>query len=333
MVSVAFDYPRTTRRTANQPPRVRIIPDPEHPMSGQPGGAISDQRRASEERGGSPPPDEEQRSRQLRGGSAHPRSTFSLPPLRGSSTSIATVNAHLPKGTLALPLFEGTLESRAQAHHFLSRTKRIFSLNPDTPDSYKLVALQACFPDTSPAAAWFELKFDQFGTFADFEEAFVARFGASDVDTSYLRRQLHRFRQRDSDGVNKFYAGLLDLSSRVALNGAPVSDTELVDLFVGGLKPSLSDLVFREQIRAGRAYKIDEIVKIAEDIERTERLASRKGTSGAPGANLSAFQKSNTGKWCAYHKTNTHNTDDCKRVIQLKKEGKWRGKASKSPDN
>lgn len=110
-----------------------------------------------------------------------------------------------------------------------------------------------------------------FTTFADFESAFASRFGASDIDLSYSRRQFRRFPQRDSDSVSKFHSALLDLVARISLSGKLPSDDDVIEQFVNGLKPDLSDLVFHEQIRAGRTYSLDELVKIAEDIERSER--------------------------------------------------------------
>lgn len=250
-----------------------------------------------------------------------------------SHATSVSLNHLLPKGATSLPEFTGTPETRVHASHFLARTKRVFDLQPSLTELHKLVSVQNCFPLDSPASTWYQLKYHEFATFADFEAAFISRFGASDVDTSYLRRQFRRFHQRESDSVNKYYTSLLNVSSQIALNGNGLSDDDLVDQFVYGLKSNLSDLVFHEQIRAGRKYSLDEIVKIAEDIERSERLKGRKthpGNSG-PSASVSAFQKA--GKYCAYHKSTSHNTDDCKRVIQLKKEGKWRGKPPGKPSS
>lgn len=301
-VSLIFEFSRATRSGSHRPPRVHLYVDPELDMShNQPAGSGSQ-------------------------GQGNPPSSHNVPST--STTTNATLNQLLPKGTISLPEFTGTPETRVHASHFLARVERVFTLERSLPEYAKLVAVQSCFPLSSPASTWYQLKFHEFSTLDDFVEAFKKRFGASDIDTSYLRRQFRRFRQHDGDTVNKYYTALLQLSSQIALNGAGLSDNDIVDQFVHGLKPALSDLVFHEQIRAGRTYTLDEIVKIAEDIERSERLKNRKIPAGASGKNVApqanALQK--TGKYCAYHKSTSHNTDDCKRVIQLKKEGKWRGK-------
>ena len=128
--------------------------------------------------------------------------------------------------------------------------------------------------------------------------------------------------------MSKFHSALLDLVARISLSGKPPSDDDVIEQFVNGLKPDLSDLVFHEQIRACRTYSLDELIKIAEDIERSERSTRKpNNTRGAP--HLNAVQHS--GKWCVYHKANTHNTDDCKRVKELKAAGKWKGKTGNKP--
>lgn len=242
-----------------------------------------------------------------------------------ASSAHVSLNHLLPKGATSLPAFTGRPDTRAYAAPFLDRVKRVLALQPELTEQHKLVAIQNCFPLDSPAGSWYLLRLPDFATFNDFELAFVSRFGASDIDTSYLRRQFRRFRQNDNDNVTKYHAALLDLASRISLNGTRLAESEITDQFMIGLKPALSDLVFHEQIRAGRDYSLDELVKIAEDIERTEQRKARAARN-APTVNAVNAPAAKTGKYCAYHKTTSHSTDECSVVQRLKRENKWRGK-------
>lgn len=249
-----------------------------------------------------------------------------------ASPSVATVNlgALLPKGAYALPEFSGAPAERSHAAAFLARVKRNFALQPGLTEDHMLLAVQNCFPLNSTAGSWFITKSASFSTFAEFEAAFSSRFGASEVDQSYNRRQFRRFKQRNSDTVTKFHTALLDLYSRIALSGNPPSEDELLEQFVDGLQPTLSDAVFKEQLRAGRKYSLDELVKLAEDIERAEGSKPRAPVSTGPRPNLNAIHSD---KWCAYHKSKSHNTDDCQKVKALKAAGKWKASAGTKPDS
>lgn len=233
------------------------------------------------------------------------------------------ISRFLPKGTTALPTYTGKPNTRSHAAPFLTVVKRVFELSPELTDRHKLTALQLCFPVDSPAGAWFLFKLDSFRTFEDFETAFTERFGASDIDAAYLQRQYRNFKQRPRDSVTAFYFALTEIATRLALAGSRLSDKELSEQFMHGLKPSIAEELFREKLRSNRELKLDELVKLAEDIERTQR----RDKPETPDLNA-INAKSGTGKWCIFHKKDTHNTDECRTVKKLKAEGKWRGNKS-----
>lgn len=306
-VHIRFEYSRT-RAGANRPPRVILEVPPGDDVAVS---ELSPQGNASNMSGGA-------------GGSNAPgASTVS------ASHGTMSLAQLLPKGSYALPTFSGKPSDRNHAAAFLDRLQKNLALQPNLTDAHKLVAIHNCFPIESPAGAWYLSSSRNFATFGDFESAFVSRFGASDIDISYNRRQFRRFRQRDSDSVSKYHNALLDLVARISLLGNPPSEEDISEQFVNGLKPDLSDLVFHEQIRAGRKYSLDELVRIAEDIERTERAKRKSNVRSAPQFN--AVQ--HTGKWCVYHKATSHNTDDCKRVKELKAAGKWKGASRNKQPN
>ena len=253
-----------------------------------------------------------------------------------TSTGANVLNRLLPKGSTALPQFSGDPDTRAQAAPFLLMVKRVFELSPELTNVHKLTALQSCFPINSPANAWFLQKLPELHTFAAFEAAFTERFGSSEIDLQLLRREFRDFAQEDSQSVTQFHMALSALATRISLSGAPLDNQYIAEQFRWGLKPNISAELFREQLRTKREYSLDELVKLAEDFERAEISRSRRRPgSGQP--HLRAFDgsrygKPDTGKWCVYHKTDSHDTDDCRTVQRLKREGKWRGRKDDQAD-
>lgn len=229
-VSVTFDYGKL-RSGKNKAPRIQFDIADAPVMSHQPPSAPGSNQP------GSPP-----------------AAGASVGNLGNSGATSATFNFNslLPRGAYQLPEFKGSTEDKPHAASFLSRIKATFALQPSLTDQHKLLAIQNSFPLGTPAASWFLSRSTTLQTFDQFERAFTDRFGASDVDIAYLRRTFMSFKQRESDSVSKYFAALLDVSTRLSLNGSVVSDDELIERFVHGLKPALSNQVFHERIRAGR---------------------------------------------------------------------------------
>ena len=263
------------------------------------------------------------------GGQSHPQ--------QGSGPApIQQLQQFLPKGATALPRFAGNPDDRTNAAAFVYTARSVFQLTPGLPELYKITAVQQCFPLGSPANSWFLVNFAEFASFDDFSTRFVARFGVTDTDARYMRREFQTARQATKESVSKWHARLVDLTTRLHMaTRTPVPQEQVIERFEIGLKPPLDELVFRERVRSRREYTLDELVKLAEDFESDTREASRVSRQIGLNATsvdlaVAAHSGRDTGLWCAYHKTNTHSTDNCKKVAALKAQGLW-GKRKVQP--
>lgn len=230
------------------------------------------------------------------------------------------VDSPARKEHFKLPVFHGNPGDSRTVDTFLVKVGAYFNTLSIVSDSVQVSALFACFPHNSPAGVWFAHQYPSFTTYAQFEAAFRTQFQLTGADKNSLLAKLDRFRQRDSDSVASYYAGLTVLFTNLSAINEPVPAGIQTHKFVNGLVPALREKVSPHLVTNASLTLIDAFT-LATQYESL-RPPTKLRVLSARERQVAIRQKN----FCHFCKKTGHVWDSCPRIQKLKAEGKWRDK-------
>ena len=223
------------------------------------------------------------------------------------------------KEMFKLPTFDGQYKEFKEVNAFMQRVRDYMSVHGITGRA-SVIALYACFRSNSPAGVWFAKTVPGFVTLDDFETAFRQRFKLSASEAVRATERLNSFRQRPQDTVIAYHTGLIAVYDQLELLGIEYSDAQKFAKFLSGIDPHLRSAC-APALETIPDCDLSKLLSVAMAIEGARTGPRRNERSSTP--QFRAMQTHQTTRRCNFCRKRGHLWDDCPRIAELKKNGKW----------
>lgn len=250
-----------------------------------------------------------------------------------------------------LPEFTGNSLDGGVAEAFLLKLADIFTISK-TPDCDRVLVASLAFPTNSTAANWFieartngefcdegcdaePYSSDEKLVFSRFVAKFTERFATPLARRYKLEDTWDKFTQKGS--VQKHYKAFLDLHKQLKHLQIHHQPDIIASKFLRSLKPELFHIICnknKELPDFETVYKhaLEAEYQLHPQSGRAPDLNALLGvptlSSGNSNIDEGRGNKNQCKYWCAYHKANnTHSTENCSKIKELKAAGKWNPKS------
>jgi hypothetical protein len=152
---------------------------------------------------------------------------------------------------------------------------------------------------------------------------FLKRFEPTLADLLRFEQEFRRFSQ-GSDSVSDFVERIDRDRDFLASHDRKLGDVTVRNIFIAGLRKSISS-----HVASVLTLKPDADYEVCDEIANYHPEVDSRGGSGNPRMQGLGRDKPRSGKYCAYRKVTTHDTDSFNVVKRLKVEGHGKKKPAK----